>query len=124
MLKDTYLSPPQLGVIGRLDGKHTRTECPKLSRTVYHNYKGFFRKVLLTMRDANYYFTLFDLGQFRSNNNSGVLASSQIGKMFEDELLHVPEDRKLKDSDTESLPYVLLGDETSPLKKWLMRPND
>ena len=43
--------------------------------------------------------------------------------MFEDELLHVPEDRKLNDSDNESLPYFLLEDEIFPLKKWLMRPN-
>ena len=136
VLKDTYLSPPQskeewLGisskfeelwdmphVIGCFDGKHIRIECPKLSGTLYHNYKGFFSIVLLAICDANYCFTLFDLGQSGSNNDSGVLASSQMGKMYEDELLHVPEDRKLNDSDNESLPYFLLGDEIFPLKKW------
>ena len=123
VLKDTYLSPSQSKeewleisskfeelwdmphIIGCLDGKHIRIECPKLSVTVYHNYKGFFSIVLLAICDANYYFTLFDLGQFGSNNHSGVLASSQMSEMFEDELLHVPEDRKLYDSDNESLPY-------------------
>ena len=111
VLKDTYLSPPQSKeewleisskfeelwdlphVIGCLDGKHIRIECPKLSMTVYHNYKSFFNIVLEPICDANYCFTLFDLGQCGSNNDSGVLASSQIGEMFEDELLHVPEDR-------------------------------
>ena len=141
MLKDTYLSPPQSKeewleisskfeepwdmpyVIRCLDGKHIRIECPKLSVTVYHNYKGFFSIVLLAICDANYCFTLFDLGQLESNNHSGVLASSQMGEMFEYELPHMPEDSKLNDSDNESLPYLLLGVEIFPLKKWLMRPN-
>ena len=95
VLKDTYLPPPQSKeewleisskfeelwdrphVIGRLAGKHTRIERPKLSGTVYHNYKGLFSIVPLAICDANYCFTLFDLGQFGSNNDSGVLASSQ-----------------------------------------------
>ena len=141
MLKDTYLSSPQSKeegleiaskfeelwdmphVIGCLDGKDIRIECPRLSGTVYHNYKGFFSIALLAICDVNYCFTLFDLGQFGCNNDRGVLASSQMGEIFEDELLHVPEDRKLNDSDNESLPYFLLGDEIFPLKKWLMINN-
>ena len=69
-------------IIGCLEGKDIRIECPKLSRTVNHNYKGFFSIALLAICDANYYFTLFDLGQFGSNNDSGVLANSQIGETF------------------------------------------
>ena len=129
VLKDTYLSPQQSKeewlemsskfeelwdmphVIVCLDGKHIRNECPKLSRTFYHNCKSFFSIVLLAICNTNNCFTLFDLGQFGSIMVSGgVLASSQMGEMFEDELLQVLEDRKLNDSDNESLPYFLLGD--------------
>ena len=110
VLKDTYLSPPQSKeewlevcgkfeeiwdmphVIGCLDGKHIRTECLKLI-------------LLLATCGANYCFTLFDLGQFGSNNDSGVLSSFQLDEMFEDELLHVPEDWKLNDSDNDSVSY-------------------
>ena len=108
--------------IGCIDDKHIRIECPKLSGTLYYNYKGFFSMVLLAICDANYCFTLFDLGQYGSNNDSGVLANSQMGQMFEDDLLHVPPDTKLQKDDLHDCPYFLLEDEIFPLKKWLMRP--
>ena len=107
---------------GCIDGKRIRVECPNLSGTLYYNYKGFFSMVLLAICDANYCFTLFDLGQYGSNNDSGVLANSQMGQMFEDELLHVPHDTKLQKDDLHDCPYFLLGDEIFSLKKWLMRP--
>ena len=63
--------------IGYIDGKHIRMEYPKLSRNLHQNYKCF-SMVLLSICDATYYFTLFDVGQYGSNNNSGVLANSQM----------------------------------------------
>ena len=43
-------------VIGSIDDKHIRIECPKLSGILYHNYKGFVRMVLLAICDADYRF--------------------------------------------------------------------
>ena len=71
-------------------------ECPKLGKTLYYNYKGFFSIVLLDICNADCCFTLFNLGQYGSNNDSKVLANSQIGQMLEDDLLHVPPDTKLQ----------------------------
>ena len=140
VLKETYLSPSESEeewlkiseqfkkdwnmphVIGCVDGKHIRVECPRLSGTLYYNYKGFFSIVLMAICDANYCFTLFDLGQYGSNNDSGVLANSNMGEMFDDNLLHVPEDSRLTENHERPLPYFLLGDDIFPLKKWLMRP--
>ena len=107
--------------IGCIDGKHIRIECPKLSGSLYHNYKGFFSIVLMAICDANYCFTLFDLGQYGSNNDSGILANSEMGELFEINRLFVPKDSELNDSGIK-LSYFLLGDEIFPLKKWLMRP--
>ena len=69
-------------VLGAIDGKHIRIECPKNSGTLYHNYKGFFSLVLLAVCDAPYCFHLFDVGQYGRNNDAGVLARSCIGKRF------------------------------------------
>ena len=66
--------------VGAIDDKHIRIQCPKQSRTLLHNYKGLFSFVLLTTCDSRYCFTLFDVGQYGSNNDAGVLADSSIGK--------------------------------------------
>ena len=138
-LKDTYLSPPTSEddwlkiaglfeekwnmphVLGAIDGKHMRIECPKLTGSQYFNYKGFFSLVLLAICDANYCFTMFDLGQYGSNNDNGVLLNSEMGQMFQENELKVPKSRP-RDGIDGSLPFYLLGDEIFPLKTWLMRP--
>ena len=40
--------------------------------------------------DANYCFTMIDLGQDGSNNDSGVLASSVMGEMFDNGEMNLP----------------------------------
>lgn len=108
--------------IGCIDVKHIRVECLKLSGTLYYNYKGFYSIVLMAVCDANCCFTLFDLWQYGSNNDSCILVNSAMGEIFDMNLLHMPPDCKLNEDQEHSLPYYLLGDEIFPLNKWLMRP--
>ena len=108
-------------VIGAIDGKHIRMQCPQFTGTQYYNYKGFFSLVLMAICDANYCFTMFDVGQFGSNNDSGVLANSSMGMHFDSDTLNVPKERFLNEN-IGTLPYFLVGDEIFPLKTWLMRP--
>ena len=103
-------------VIGAIDGKHIRIECPKNSGTLYYNYKGYFSIVLLAICDANYCFTLFDIGSYGSNNNSGVLANSEMGIRFATNDFNLPIAEKLNGCAYKPLPYFLLGDEIFPLK--------
>ena len=140
VLKETYLSPPKTKEdwlriaqefedkwnmphsIGCIDGKHVRIECPKLSGTLYYNYKGFYSVVLMAVWDANYCFSLIDIGQYVSNNDSGVLAASKMGELFKDNEMNLPSSSKISGSDDFDFPYFPLGDEIFPLKPWLMRP--
>ena len=138
-LKDQYLSSPSSKedwleiaksfeelwnmphVIGAIDGKCIRMRYPKFSGIQYYNYKGFFSLVLMAICDTNYCFTLFDVGQFGSNNDSGILANSKMGEAIENGSLKVPDFAKIN-ADTGKIPYYFIGDEIFPLKTWLVRP--
>ena len=139
-LKQPYLKPPSskeewLSIssefedswnfphcLAAIDGKHIRIECPKLTGSYYYNYKGFYSIVLLAICDSNYCFTLFDLGHYGSNNDSRVLAKSEMGELTETQKTGIPEPAKHSTYDLDPLPYFLDGDEVFPLKTWLMRP--
>ena len=75
----------------------------------------------MAVGDANYCFAVIDLGQYGSNNDSGVLSSSVMGEMFDNGEINLPAPSKIYQSSDQDLPYFLLGDEIFPLKDWLMR---
>ena len=108
--------------IGCIDGKHICIVCPKLTGTQYYNYKGCFSIVLMAVCDANYCFTMIDLGQYGRNNDSGDLASSVKGEIFDNGEMNLSAPSKIYQSSDQDLTYFLLGDEIFPLKDWLMRP--
>ena len=108
--------------IGAIDGKHIRIKCLAESGTLFHNYKGFFSLVLMAICDANYCFTVIDVGDYGSNKDSGVLAQSKMGCHFDDGKMNLPNPSTLIGCQYDPLPYFLVGDEIFPLKTWLMRP--
>ena len=78
--------------------------------------------VLLAICDAHYCFTLFDVGQYGSNNDCGVLANSATGEALERNKLNILFPETLDGCNYDPLPYFLVGDEIFPLKSWMMRP--
>ena len=109
-------------VIGALDGKHIRIRSPDNTGSLYYNFKGFFSIVLLGVCDANYCFTMFDMGQYGSNNDSGVLIGSEMGKKLEQGALNIPCATTLNGCLYDPLSYYLVGDEIFLLKIYIMRP--
>ena len=109
-------------VIGAIDGKHVSLKCPLKSGSQYYNYKGFFSIVLLAICDARYVFTLVDIGDYGSNNDSGIFSNSDMGKLFGTNGMNLPDNEPLEGVANKSLPYFLVGDEAFPLKIWLQRP--
>ena len=82
-------------MVGAIDGKHVVIEAPAKSGTLYHNHKGTFSIVLLAVCDAKYNFTLVDVSNYGSNNDSGVLAQSKITSAFKNNTLNLPESEVL-----------------------------
>lgn len=108
--------------LGAIDGKHVVIEeAPANSGSLYFNYEKTFSIVLLALVDANYRFIAVDIGSYGKNSDGGIFANSNLGKSLDSEKLNVPEDCVLPGTNNVA-PYVILGDEAFPLKRYLMRP--
>ena len=71
--------------------------------------------------DANYSFTLVDIGDIGRNSDGGVFSNSRMGKAFNEGTLTIPEPEVLQNTNV-CVPYVLVGDEAFPLRENLMKP--
>ena len=76
---------------------------------------------MLAICDAKYCFTYVDFGQYGSKNDSSVLRSSGLYKVFKENKFNVPAPTEAEAFEG-PLPYFFLGDGIFPLKTWLMKP--
>ena len=65
-------------VIGSIGGKHIHIQSPKSSSTHYHKYKGCYSIVLWAAFNANYCFTLYDVGGYGNNNGTAILTNQLL----------------------------------------------
>ena len=73
--------------------------------------------VLLSICDARYWFSYVYVGEYGSNNDSGVLKNSRMGRKFGANKMNIPSPAKIAESNDLELPYFLLGDAIfSPFK--------
>ena len=108
--------------IGSVDGKHVVIQAPSNSGSAFFNYKGSHSIILMAVCDAQYKFSLVDVGDSGRHSDGGVLSNSTFGKAISDGTLPFPPSRPLPGTFHPSLPYVIVGDEVFPLKNHMMRP--
>ncbi|KAF0713191.1 protein ALP1-like [Aphis craccivora] len=137
-LSPLYLSPPNKekwkkieqefrtrwnypNCVGSVDGKHVVINKPYHSGSLYFNYKKFCSIVLMAVVDAEYKFTMIDVGGYGKNSDSSIFANCNFGKRLKEGQLDFPEDAPLPGTE-EPMPHVIVGDEAFPLQKNLMRP--
>uniref|UniRef100_A0A914X1E4 DDE Tnp4 domain-containing protein n=1 Tax=Plectus sambesii TaxID=2011161 RepID=A0A914X1E4_9BILA len=112
--------------LGCLDGKHCILKKPKKSGALYHNYKGIFSIVLLTLCDARYRFLFMDIGSLVTTMMQASIIRQGGGtapghNTLENGTLNLP---PLSSLPTTQLltPYVVVDDGAFPLNTYLMKP--
>lgn len=109
--------------VGAVDGKHIRLECPPKSGTLYYNYKHFFSIILMAICDANYCFTIIDVGSYGKESDCNIFKKSSFGKKLYDDKVNFPQPQCLPEDDGGiPQPYVIVGDEAFALHRNLLRP--
>ena len=71
------------------------------------------------MCDANYCFTMVDVGSYGKDNDASIFNESDIGKGLANGLFDIPNPSEV---DGHMLPYVIVGDDIFGLKPYLMKP--
>lgn len=107
--------------IGAVDGKHITIQAPGKSGSEYFNYKHSFSLVLMATCDADYKFTLVDIGAQGSNHDSAIFGQSAFGNSLLKGELNIPPPKCLPNSN-KIVPHFLVGDAAFPLHKNIMRP--
>ncbi|CAB3993019.1 Hypothetical predicted protein [Paramuricea clavata] len=110
--------------LGAIDGKHVVMQAPARSGSDYFNYKKTHSVVLMAICNADYEFTLVDIGDAGRQSDGSVYANSFLGHAIDNNLLQLPEAEKLDPSDPSSktYPYVFVADDAFGLKTFMMKP--
>ncbi|KAL0103964.1 hypothetical protein PUN28_016968 [Cardiocondyla obscurior] len=107
--------------IGAIDGKHVQIQSPPHSGSTFYNYKGHHSINLLAVCDADYCFTLVDIGAEGRQSDGGIFSNSIFGQRFENKDLNLPEPKSIEISGP-AIPFVLVADEAFALTNYMMRP--
>ncbi|CAK1582010.1 unnamed protein product [Parnassius mnemosyne] len=107
--------------LGALDGKHVAIQKPRLSGSLYYNYKGYFSIVLMALANARKEFIMIDVGANGRVSDGGVLFYTKFWELYQQRSLFLPQPGTLP-STSDIFPFVFIGDEAFALGENLMKP--
>ena len=107
--------------VGAIDGKHVAIQKPHNAGSDFFNYKGYHSIVLLGVCDANYRFTMVDIGDSGRHSDGGIFSTSEIGIRMKEHAINLPPPHNLY-STTIAVPFCFVGHNAFPLMENLMRP--
>lgn len=108
--------------LGAIDGKHVRIRKPRMSGSLFYNYKNFFSIVLLAIVDANYKLIYIDVCTFEKDLDITIFEKTPFYKKLENNELNIPRSQPLPDTAGPNMPYTFIGDEAFSLLQDIMRP--
>lgn len=94
----------------RDENDHFLFQSPPHSGSTFYNYKGNHSINLLAICDANYCFTLVDIGGEGRQSDGGIFTHSNFGQRFQKNEMNLPQPRPIEASGP-ALPFVLVADE-------------
>ena len=109
--------------LGAIDGKHIVIQAPNRRGSEFFIYKKTHSIVLLAVCNANYEFTLVDIGDAGRQSDGGVYTNSKLGYAISNDLLKIPNAECFPSSTNgKKYPYVFIGDDAFQLKPHLLKP--
>ena len=114
-----------------MDGKHVTIRCPKGDGSTFFSYKGLHCIVLWRLVDSVFKFIFTDVGCQGRVSDEGVFRNTELYNRLVSEELYLPDPLELQGSqnpawnfavESISAPFVIVGDESFSLNKYLMKP--
>ena len=98
-------------------------QAPNRRGSELFNYRKTHSIVFLAVSNANYEFTLVDIGDAERQGDGGVYTNSKLGYSISNNLLKIPNAECIPSSmNGKKYPYVFIGDDTFQLKPHLLKP--
>uniref|UniRef100_A0A0P4WI79 DDE Tnp4 domain-containing protein n=1 Tax=Scylla olivacea TaxID=85551 RepID=A0A0P4WI79_SCYOL len=108
--------------LGALDEKCVLIAKPHNTGSEYYDYKDNFSIIMMALVDANHEFLYVDVGAYGKASDGGVWNKYTLNSVIERNDINIPAPHNIPFTNRLS-PYIIVGDETFPLKQNLMKPH-